>query len=255
MVRFLQVLVLVVVCVLPSGCTAFLAEGTWRYRMTVEIETPEGLKTGTAVREVWAQEMSRMTTEAVPQTKVTGEAVVVDLGERGVVFALLRGTYGVDFAHRVAAKAFPGKPGGMGYTPEGIDYYEHLKDVKTDLQIDNMPMMVTFGDMNDPTSVELVYKTARIQNKDEWTNPSYEATDNFERLFGKGVRLKRVTLEMTDDPVTTGVLKWLPWLPEYRNKMLDGDKTWYAHARLKLANMLSSGDFALFTVKDKNNER
>jgi hypothetical protein len=27
--------------------------GSWRYKMTVEVETPEGLKTGSAVREVF----------------------------------------------------------------------------------------------------------------------------------------------------------------------------------------------------------
>lgn len=30
--------------------------------------------------------------------------------------------------------------------------------------------------------------------------------------FGPGLRLKGATIEMTADPVTTGIEKWLPWI-------------------------------------------
>ena len=35
-----------------SGCGLFGVGSTYRYKMTVEVETPDGLKSGSAVREV-----------------------------------------------------------------------------------------------------------------------------------------------------------------------------------------------------------
>lgn len=51
------------------------------------------------------------------------------------------------------------------------------------------PMLVTFDDITDPASVRLV-------------DPS-----NLAASFGPGVRLKSVTLEVTDEAVTAGVVE------------------------------------------------
>lgn len=60
------------------------------------------------------------------------------------------------------------------------------------------PMLVTFDDIADPASVKLV-------------DPADLAAS-----FGPGVRLKAVTLEVTDEPVTEGRVKGvLGWLPDY----------------------------------------
>lgn len=49
------------------------------------------------------------------------------------------------------------------------------------------PMLVTFGDIDDPTSVERV------------------DTDDLAARFGMGYALERITVQITDDPVTTGI--------------------------------------------------
>jgi hypothetical protein len=49
------------------------------------------------------------------------------------------------------------------------------------------PLLVTFTDMQDPTSVTRV-------------DPA-----NLAASFGTGVRLKRIEVEVTDDDVTTGI--------------------------------------------------
>ena len=59
------------------------------------------------------------------------------------------------------------------------------------------PMLVTFGDLADPTSVAEV-------------DP-----DDLAATFGEGVKLKRITVELTDDPVTTGIEERLGWLPKF----------------------------------------
>ncbi|MDP3550575.1 MAG: hypothetical protein Q8R81_09275, partial [Novosphingobium sp.] len=65
---------------------------TMRYKMTVEVETPEGLKTGFAVRELEFRDRSGFPLgESRPQIKLRGEAVAVDLGGGRTLFALLTG--------------------------------------------------------------------------------------------------------------------------------------------------------------------
>src|SRR4051812_15423843 len=73
---------------LPSG-----SGDTFRYKMTVTVTTPEGDKTGSAVREVSVTHGLHLTPEMQPAVHLKGEAVVVDLGSRGVLFALLNGYY------------------------------------------------------------------------------------------------------------------------------------------------------------------
>ena len=54
---------LMAIALILTAGTAFAmsdlyVSGTWRYRITVEVETPEGLKSGSAVREAWASASS-----------------------------------------------------------------------------------------------------------------------------------------------------------------------------------------------------
>lgn len=64
------------------------------------------------------------------------------------------------------------------------------------------PLLVTFTDITDPTTVNQVDPT------------------NLAATFGPGVSLKRITLQITDEPVTEGkiesVLGWLDDLKKYR---------------------------------------
>ena len=224
--------------------------GTWRYKMTVEIETPEGVKVGSAVREINVIHGIKITPESHPSISLKGEAVAVDLGERGMVFALLND------AESLVFKAFPipGKiPGGGGTTPEGIRYYAQLKTGSAVLPPKWVPMMVTFTDRNDPASVELVYQSELdFQNSTPSKGTHYNITDNFESIFGNGVKLKQVKIEMTEDPVTVEVVKWLPWLPEYYGQLLDKRRFHTFEAQNKLANSLGAGSFAVNTIKRNN---
>lgn len=56
------------------------------------------------------------------------------------------------------------------------------------------PVFLRFRDIKDRTTVERV-------------DP-----DNLAKSFGPGVRLVRVTIEITDEPVTQGTTKVPPWL-------------------------------------------
>ncbi len=65
-----------------------------------------------------------------------------------------------------------------------------------------------FGNIADPKTVERV-------------DPNDLATG-----FGKGVKLRRITVQMTDAPVTTGIEKRLAWLNAQRGSF---DYTGHLH--------------------------
>lgn len=172
--------------------------GSWRYKITVEVETPEGTKTGSAVREVHVRTEPQIFPEQSPvHHSVNGEAVVVDLGQGKYVFAIMD----VDGSYRIVQTAFP-------YPIEDhrkyIEHYESLTGKKKVLGPKDYPTFVTFKDVKDPKSVELVYG-GRFDSETQKSIP----VNDFETFFGTGVYLKSVTIEITDKSVTREIDKVL----------------------------------------------
>lgn len=227
---------------IASGMTDFYVSGKWRYRLTVEIETPEGVKTGSAVHEL-SNSDSNVEILDFPQSvnppEFKGEAVVVDLGKRGVVFAILPTD-----PYWIFLKTFPVSD---ATGTEGIKYYNSLPvGLKKDLPLDQYPPFVMFKDMNDPKSVTLVKGHRFDADKQE-----HIPVDSFETLFGPGVRLKSITVEITEDPVTWGVadkhLKWLDAL-RHRKARLSGSNS-IAITTNDLADNLGAGSFSAGELK------
>lgn len=187
---------------LLSGC----GDGTldYRYRLTVEVDTPEGLKSGSSVIEI-EQRLVRPGSNPAGvgvERKVRGEAVAIDLPGGLTLYALLRSDNNIDWASYVMQTLAP--------RTQGEDFAQQLDDMlalEGELTLPRKfppvghlpersayPMLVTFTDLSDPTSVAEV-------------DP-----DDLAATFGKGVSLKRITVQITDDPVTTGIEKRLGWL-------------------------------------------
>ena len=187
---------------------------SWRYRMTVTVETPEGIKTGSAVREVKVIKGLKLTPQMLPEIEVKGEAVVVDLGKRGVLFMLVDGDYGAD----ILFKMFPGedKKGKITLTPE------------------QYPMFAMLKDLNNPMTVEQVCEKTFCE-KVQWATG--RKTIDFDQL---GVSVKEVTIEITREPVTWGIDKRLPWLGGIKGGYLDGK---FAGGGPALSNILHGGHF------------
>ena len=179
---------------LLSGC-GIGSKSTYRFRLTVEVDTPEGTRSGSSVYEVMARNMPGMDPSGmVREWKVRGEAVAIDLPGGEVLFALLKTvnpTGHDDLAYSSMAALDP----AFNY-----DYVESARRIangagirsSTELSPRDYPMLVTFRDIADPKTVERVDPT------------------NFPATFGSGVRLKRITVEVTDDAVTSGIEKRLP---------------------------------------------
>jgi hypothetical protein len=165
-----------------------------RYRLTIEVETPDGLKTGSAVIEPRARTQSPGLSLRSVVTRVRGDAVFVDLGNgKNVVGLMAGGPEGRDVGVpvRLAMEAF-----GVRNCRKSMCDWRQMQSMsgRRDLPLGLVPTLVTFGDVDDP-------KTARVIEPSE-----------FEAIFGPGYRFKRAWIEITDDWVTRGIKQRLPWL-------------------------------------------
>lgn len=209
----------------------------YRYRLTVEVETTEGLKTGSSVIQVrkWLGRAGGAPASSQIYTRVRGEAVEVDLPGEQTLFALLRSDSNIQWAGTIVSALTPrlsdadGKPrfDGVLQLKGEVELPRYLRRSRRGPGPSAYPMLVTFGDLGDPTSVERV-------------DP-----DDLAATFGEGARLKRVTVQLTDDRVTTGIEKRLGWLPDYYDKQLSGDRFQMLKNKHKgLSAFISSGVFS-----------
>ncbi len=218
-------------------------EVRWRYKMTVAIYTPEGIKMGSAVREVRHSAAASLRTGkwAGGSHDVKGEAVVVDLGQRGVVFALLTGgPFGADhWWHVVTTQAFPPPADTGAGLPDGARYYAALAPTApVELPLGAYPAFVYFRDAKDPKTVEPLLSFKK--QSDTYNAPLVIGQNRFAEVFGEGVALKSVTVEMTKEPVTSGVVEeHLKWLTNIIDN-IDGTSVTTSN---ELYNVLHKGHF------------
>lgn len=197
----LAILIAMMVGVPYLAWTIFYPSSTLRAKITIDVETPEGLKTGSSVHEVvFSLEPCPLCNTSGPKFRrhVRGEAVAVDLGERGTLFALLNGGGG-------------NYPEADPVTPFILEKLFGLKEDKdwrgaeavrvlgrasgqADIPQNLLPFMVRFRDINDPKTVERI-------------DPA-----NLAASFGPGVKLNKAMIEITRDSVTTRIGKRLTWL-------------------------------------------
>jgi hypothetical protein len=151
-----------------------------RYRLTLEVETPDGLKKGSSVIESSARGQPLIGSAV---TRLEGDAVFVDLGKGKNIVALLAlgDPTQIDGPVRLAINAFA--------IPNCKKPFCQWKLIARtagarDLPAKLIPTLATVGDVTDP-------KTARVIEPDA-----------FEALFGSGYHFKRAWIEMTNEPVT-----------------------------------------------------
>jgi len=208
MTRMIQAAWLALAALTLPACTAAEDKAPdYRYRLTVEVETPEGLKTGSSVIEV-KQRFVRpgMSPSAwAIERRIRGEAVAVDLPNGQTLYALLRSADEVDWAKSIVQRVSPRVSG-----EEGKEAFDNIFLIEDAVEVPRKwsgpgpangrsayPMLVTFADEIDPTSV------------------AEADPDDLAATFGEGIRLKRITVQLTEDPVTTGIVERLP-SPTYR---------------------------------------
>lgn len=138
-------------------------------------------------------------------------------------FTVLSRLYGFDFKYY----------GDSGENISTLIQYRGARDV--DPSSGNLPGLVTFADINNPASVMPV-------------DPN-----DLSATLGPGVKWHKITLEIvspglwpfnligiTGEPLTTGIEKKLPWIPEFHDKMFDGSRVRYSDERGGFSNSLST---------------
>jgi hypothetical protein len=182
---------------------------TYRYRLSVEVETPDGLRSGSSVIEVRYEMFPKIVTDRDHISRVFGEAVFVDLGRgKNVVALLASGPRGEDVGYPggVVFQAFE-LNGNDPNTPKLLPQLQGKRDLDIyhssyhDRTRRFLPTFVTFGDPKDFKSVKLAPHGL------------------FDEIFGAAYKLHGVSIQMTRDAITKQIEKNLPWLPhpEYFN--------------------------------------
>lgn len=175
---------------------------TYRYRMIVNVETPDGLRSASSVIQVsWRKQPQLLVPVPPYHPSAEGEAVFVDLGNgRNLIALLAGGVNGADVDYVIHA---PQHASGLDFSEASKPRLPYLTGRWT-LPEGKLPTFVTFTDLNDPLS-------ARVMPPDQ-----------FESVFGPGIRLRDVTIEMTKDDVTRGIEGKLPVM---MGKLRELDKT------------------------------
>jgi hypothetical protein len=172
-----------------------------KYRLTLEVETPEGIKSASGVMAVTPDRgYSRR-----GRTQTSGDALYVDLGGGRNLLALLAHidkTLDLDGINYVALRAY-GAAGGQRVAFNDMSRMKGTVPVTGEL----IPVLATFADPANPGTMRTV--------------PSAD----LEAAFGHGVRLHAVTAEVVPngfwpidfggalgEPVTRGIEANLPWL-------------------------------------------
>jgi hypothetical protein len=180
-----------VVMALLSGCGMFGGNlASYRFRMTVEVATVQGMKSGSSVMEGFASRIVVVDPRNLRGSGgLKGEAVVVDLSD-GPVFVLLKVPVAGDGLDNVEKRALSPQM-QRGNFEAYLDAVTRLggwfNSAKAELPRKDWPMMVRLRDLRDPKSVE--------------------------RVDPDAIGVKRIMLETTGDVVTTGIEKRLGWLP------------------------------------------
>jgi hypothetical protein len=166
----------------------------WNQKLTVTVSTPRGEVSGSSVVAVsWTKSFFRE--GALYRLTLRGDATAVDLGGGQFLFALL--AYGHSQEPH-STGMIPLKLLGDEKLYWSSDSFKKVQAARgrgpITLPHKLYPRFLRFRDIKDPTTAELV-------------DP-----DNLAKSFGPGFRLVRVTIEITDEAVTRGIRKILPWL-------------------------------------------
>jgi hypothetical protein len=211
---------------------------TIRYRLTLNAEVDGVPKMGSGVIEVsYGKNPQILGASAELKINVHGEAVALDLGSRGTLFALLKaGEDSRSSAEWIVLRAFD-LPGGSFPRPveKGVNEVRQLSG-KVDLPMKSLPLLVRFRDINDPMTIDKV-------------NPL-----DLQASFGAGVKLTGVSVEIvsagvwpfswygiTGERITSEASTKLKWLTDYLDRQFDGRRFESASSQNRFQNSLNAG--------------
>jgi hypothetical protein len=220
-VRRLGLLVFALVALIYGNILLNYPTCTFRYKLTAEVMTPEGLKSGSSVIEVSYSHFGGTGGGDSADLNMTGEAAYVDLGQGKNLFITLRAhesgreqSLGRNYdplrgaldGYAAPLKAF-GLKWSFGKERELCAAVDKLAyNTAFPLSFENVPTLVSFKNLNDGNSVSVVQPT------------------ELDSVFGPSFKLQTVKLEHTKAMPTEFINRTLPWLEKKRPR--DGGIRW-----------------------------
>jgi hypothetical protein len=164
---------------------------TFHYRLTVQVEVDGEIKEASGVIGIRWLDTPDAPNAVTFKFHAFGQALLVDLGSHGVLLVPLSAS---EEREGLDAKRLP-----FGQqVPRTHDVVERAINVRGPSQVapHNLPQFIWQLQLNDPSSAVVV--TAR----------------QFPEVISPNVRLIGVWTEVTDEPVSTGLEKEVPWIGE-----------------------------------------
>ncbi|WP_338426390.1 hypothetical protein [Sphingopyxis kveilinensis] len=190
-----------------SACGVVETGPNYRYRLTIEIETPQGLRTGSSVIAVKCG-IVRLSAMGGSGCHARGEAVTVDMPDGQTLFALLRGKDDPDLANYLASSPVMPRSAKADSHDRDEQWRRRAEFLAQPRQIprtvkggpsgresvDNYPMMILFEDNKDPAGVKIV------------------EPDRLELGFGYPASINSITVQLTEAPVTRRLHNKISWI-------------------------------------------
>lgn len=218
--KALKTLALIVAGIVALWMT-FYPTGRVPYRLTVEVETPEGVMSGSGVRVAYYFLEPPILPGTGASAEIHGEAFPVDLGSRGALFVLL------------ASRSDAGRP---DYN-EATDFLD-IMTPEWRRSVRSAAQTRALNSLSIRTTVPVKFMPFLVRFRNEKDAATVEAVDpeNLAASFGPGVRLKQMTMEtvsrgwwplnefgLTGEPMTRGIEKRLGWLKSLKTGSITGN--------------------------------
>ncbi|NOT70254.1 MAG: hypothetical protein HOP09_02915 [Hyphomicrobium sp.] len=208
----------------------------FRYKLSIEANINGQVKKASSVAEVayW------LDIDNSSHGSVKGEALYLDLGSSCRPLIALLTARPRNGARNTSCQWGENGPGCLHdlYGTDKLDWNDKARRLDGGeallrqrgaraLPIERLPDLVTFEDITDPATVKEVSPN----------DPS--------KALGCDFGWQKITLEITDEPVTTGIEKKLSWLPDYYDKALDGRRPGQRGKEMGLASEMSTVGFQM----------
>lgn len=214
------------VSLLVGGCGR--RNRSLRYRITVEVNTPSGVMSGSSVLENESVGHSPIAPSMDSGSANTyGQAPIVDLGNGRFVFALLNDpNYRRSMTSIVLdlLRSQDLQPPLADVNASAFDQANATKPFGV-IRLENSPMLVTFGNVNDPQSVTEV------------------DASNAAGALGSGYSIKQIVMQVMDEdtPLTEGIEEKFSAISQH--ELPFRKKAWGTLRSDDQAGDLSSGHF------------
>lgn len=225
----------------------------YRYKMTIVVSTPEGEKSFSSVREVEQKEAPSIQDSSgrKVETRLRGEAVILDLPGGQTAYALLSRQDSPEYAEHVAGAAL--MPAVR--KPVRDERFDDLKSKPTeylDRQAADEQAMVKIAGPRDLPRERTVNSLGVPLSQPVPLWPMFVTFDDprdprtIREVSPEALGVRRIQIELTDEPVSEGIEKRLPWLPNYYSRQFSGDRFQSLENKSKgLSAFMTSGAFSV----------